>query len=107
MNPGLVAMQRAPRCNARTRSGGRCKKAALRGKKRCRLHGGYLTGGPVGNQHALKHGYYSRSRAEARRWAAEELKRMRPELKQIDELAAELGFELPRRERRRRRAGRD
>lgn len=31
-------------CGARTRKGGRCGKAPMRGKKRCRLHGGCSTG---------------------------------------------------------------
>ena len=31
------------RCGAKTRSGSRCLKPALKGKKRCQLHGGMLT----------------------------------------------------------------
>jgi hypothetical protein len=33
------------RCDAKTRSGGECQKAAIRGKARCRNHGG-LSSGP-------------------------------------------------------------
>jgi hypothetical protein len=31
-------------CGARTRSGGRCRRYSLAGKRRCRLHGGCSTG---------------------------------------------------------------
>src|SRR6266567_318785 len=31
-------------CGARTRRGGRCRRHALTGKRRCRLHGGCSTG---------------------------------------------------------------
>ena len=31
-------------CKARTRAGGRCHRFAMRGKKRCDLHGGKATG---------------------------------------------------------------
>lgn len=34
----------APRCGARTRAGTGCKQAAMRGKSRCRMHGGASTG---------------------------------------------------------------
>lgn len=48
-------------CGAKTRGGGKCKKAPLEGKKRCRLHGGLSTGNPKakGNKSAIKHGFYS------------------------------------------------
>ncbi|WP_407075289.1 hypothetical protein [Parasphingorhabdus sp.] len=32
----------------------------MRGKKRCRLHGGKSPGAPKGNKNALRHGLYSR-----------------------------------------------
>src|SRR5689334_5503151 len=35
----------APRCGARCRNGHACRQPAIRGKKRCRLHGG-LSRGP-------------------------------------------------------------
>ncbi len=34
----------APRCGARNRRGAPCQAPALRGKRRCRLHGGHSTG---------------------------------------------------------------
>lgn len=45
-------------CNARTRSGGSCRRHALSGKRRCRLHGGLSTG-PIfwrGNVEAMARG---------------------------------------------------
>jgi hypothetical protein len=36
----LQALQETPRCNARTRTGTPCQCPAIRGRKRCRLHGG-------------------------------------------------------------------
>ena len=46
----------SPRCLARTRRGTLCLCPALKGKKRCRLHGGKSTGAPRGNKNAWKHG---------------------------------------------------
>ena len=40
-NPNLAL---APRCGARTRSGCPCRAPAIRGKLRCRMHGGRSTG---------------------------------------------------------------
>jgi hypothetical protein len=59
----------APRCGARTRRGSPCGCPAIRGKKRCRMHGGLSTGPrtPAGlarsKQARWKHGAFS---AEAR-----------------------------------------
>ena len=36
----------APRCGAKTRKGAPCKGPAVRGKKRCRMHGGKNPGRP-------------------------------------------------------------
>jgi len=49
----------APRCGARTRSGAPCRAPAIKGKHRCRMHGGKGSGAPRGNRHAWKHGWYS------------------------------------------------
>jgi hypothetical protein len=38
----------APRCGARTRAGTACQRPAIRGQKRCRLHGGLSPGAPRG-----------------------------------------------------------
>ncbi|HYS87985.1 MAG TPA: HGGxSTG domain-containing protein, partial [Bradyrhizobium sp.] len=33
-------MLASPRCGAKIRSGGSCRSPAVRGKRRCRMHGG-------------------------------------------------------------------
>lgn len=54
-------MLQSPRCGARTRRGTNCRAPAVRGKARCRLHGGGAgSGAPVGNQNARKHGTYTK-----------------------------------------------
>jgi hypothetical protein len=42
-------VRNAPRCGARTRSGQSCRSPALKGRARCRMHGGARgSGGPTG-----------------------------------------------------------
>jgi glucans biosynthesis protein len=56
------------RCGARTRSGEPCRAPAVKGKKRCRMHGGAPgSGAPRGNQNALKHGRFTRKAIARRR----------------------------------------
>jgi hypothetical protein len=51
----------SPRCGAKTRSGGSCRSAAVRGKSRCRMHGGAKgSGGQKENQNARRHGLFTR-----------------------------------------------
>ena len=50
--PGYLKQR--PRCGARTRAGAPCRRPAIRGRKRCRLHGGLSPGAPRG----LKNGNY-------------------------------------------------
>jgi hypothetical protein len=53
-------MLASPRCGAKTRSGGACRSPAVRGKKRCRMHGGAQgSGAPRANQNARKHGLFT------------------------------------------------
>ena len=53
-------MLASPRCGAKTRSGGACRSPAVRGKKRCRMHGGAQgSGAPSGNRNARKHGLFT------------------------------------------------
>lgn len=55
-------------CGAKTRAGGSCRNRPVLGKKRCRMHGGAEgSGAPLGNQNALKHGFYSREEKANRR----------------------------------------
>lgn len=55
-----TSMHLAPRCGAKTRRGHPCRAPAIRGKKRCRKHGGaYGSGAPKGNQNAVTHGLFT------------------------------------------------
>ena len=54
-------MLASPRCGAKIRSGGSCCSPAVRGKRRCRMHGGTPgSGAPKGNQNARRHGLFTR-----------------------------------------------
>ncbi|CAN7259998.1 HGGxSTG domain-containing protein [Bradyrhizobium sp. LjRoot220] len=54
-------MQASPRCGANTRAGGSCRAPALRGKRRCRMHGGApKSGAPRRNRNARKHGQFTK-----------------------------------------------
>jgi hypothetical protein len=66
----LAALRRARRCGARTRRKGTpCQCPALRGRSRCRLHGGRSPGAPRGNTNGnFRHGDYSAAAEEERRW---------------------------------------
>lgn len=62
------AMHLSPRCGARTRKGQACEAPAVKGKRRCRMHGGAKgSGAPKGNKNALKHSLYTREALEERR----------------------------------------
>jgi glucans biosynthesis protein len=73
----------APRCGARTRGGGACRSPAVRGKRRCRMHGGLSTGPrtPEGLERSRRarwlHGRYS---VETRRRRAALIERRMAEL---------------------------
>ncbi|TPG56700.1 hypothetical protein EAH76_02065 [Sphingomonas glacialis] len=57
MQPEPAVLANAPRCLAQTRSGTACRSPRVRGRNRCRMHGGAKgSGAPRGNQNALKHG---------------------------------------------------
>jgi hypothetical protein len=61
-------MLASPRCGARTRRGGGCRSPAVRGKQRCRMHGGAPgSGAPMANRNARKHGQFTRDTIEERR----------------------------------------
>ena len=58
----LYAFDNAPRCGSKTKryNGRPCPSPAVRGKKRCRIHGGGKgSGAQRGNTNALKHGMTS------------------------------------------------
>jgi len=66
MQPARLAQ--APRCLAWTRSGTECQSPAVRGKRRCRMHGGTNPGAPKGNRNAWKHGARSSKAIAAGRY---------------------------------------
>ena len=48
------------RCGAKTRRGESCRAPAVRGKRRCRMHGcAPGSGAPSGNQNARRHGRFA------------------------------------------------
>ena len=49
----------SPRCGAKTRTGAPCQTPAVKGKRRCRMHGGNSPGAPKGNKNAFKLGIYT------------------------------------------------
>jgi uncharacterized protein YjcR len=67
-SPNTGPMLASPRCGARTRSGEACRSPAVRGKQRCRMHGGAAgSGAPSANQNARKHGLFTREAVTERR----------------------------------------
>ncbi|QEA16436.1 hypothetical protein FRF71_10005 [Novosphingobium ginsenosidimutans] len=63
-NNPMQSAHLAQRCLAHTRSGRPCQAPALRGKRRCRMHGGKGSGAPKGNRNAWKHGARSAETGE-------------------------------------------
>ncbi|WP_141340040.1 HGGxSTG domain-containing protein [Bradyrhizobium sp. USDA 3458] len=56
------------RCGARTRCDSSCRAPAVRGKTRCRMHGGAKgSGAPRANRNARKHGLFTRQAIAERR----------------------------------------
>jgi hypothetical protein len=65
----LTNLAKARRCGARTRAGHPCRQAAVRGRARCRMHGGAQgSGGPRGDCNGnFKHGLRTRESLEMRK----------------------------------------
>ncbi len=79
-------MLESRRCGARTRKGTPCQAPAVRGKVRCRMHGGARgSGAPIGNQNALKHGMYTKAALEERRELRRLIREMEENLREINE----------------------
>ncbi len=79
-----MAMHLSPRCGSRTRKGAACLAPAVKGKRRCRMHGGAEgSGAPKGNKNALKHGLYTREAIEERRQLRQLIKASREMLKDL------------------------
>jgi hypothetical protein len=65
----LTQLASAPRCGARTRSGEICKAPAVRGRARCRMHGGRSTGAPRGDRNGnYRTGDWTKEAEAERRW---------------------------------------
>jgi len=80
----LSRMNQAPRCGARTRNGSPCRSPAVRGKRRCRMHGGAAgSGGQAGNRNALKHGMRTAEVAGLRRAVRELLRGARELVEEV------------------------
>ena len=70
----LANMRAAPRCGAKTRRGTPCQCPAIRGRSRCRIHGGLSPGAPRGKGNGkFKEGYWTAEAVEERRWVKDML----------------------------------
>jgi hypothetical protein len=62
-------LRRAARCGAKTRAGIACQRPAVRGRKRCRLHGGLSPGAPRGVKNGnFKSGDWTSESIAERKW---------------------------------------
>jgi glucans biosynthesis protein len=75
----LGNLANAPRCGAKTRAGGTCKQAAIKGRSRCRMHGGARgSGGPTGERNGnFRHGYFTAESVDERKAARELVRQTR------------------------------
>jgi hypothetical protein len=65
----LENIRRAPRCEAMTRAKTPCQCPAIRGRGRCRLHGGLSPGAPRGDRNGnFTDGAWTAEAIEERRW---------------------------------------
>jgi hypothetical protein len=65
----LANLGSAPRCGAKTRAGTPCQCPAIRGRKRCRLHGGLSPGAPKGRANGnYRSGTWTAEAIEERKW---------------------------------------
>jgi hypothetical protein len=65
----LANIRAALRCGAKTRAGTPCRCPAIRGRTRCRIHGGLSTGAPRGERNGnFKNGYWTSEAVQERRW---------------------------------------
>ncbi|MDX6807168.1 HGGxSTG domain-containing protein [Terrihabitans rhizophilus] len=75
----LWHMRQACRCGAKTRAGTPCQSPAVRGKIRCRMHGGAKgSGAPRGERNgAYRHGFHTAEAKHVRTLAADLLRACR------------------------------
>lgn len=65
----LANLRAAARCDAKTRAGGACQCPAIRGRNRCRLHGGRSTGAPKAQDNGnYKTGEFTADAIQERQW---------------------------------------
>ena len=65
----LRNLRGAPRCGAKTHCGAACQRPAIRGRRRCRLHGGLSPGAPHGGKNGnFRNGNWTVEAIEERRW---------------------------------------
>jgi hypothetical protein len=81
----LANMAKAPRCGARTRTGRPCRQAAVKGRARCRMHGGAKgSGGPSGARNGnFKHGLWTRESKHLRSATRRKLRDVRRFLREL------------------------
>ncbi len=81
----------APRCGAKTRMGTPCQSPSVRGRRRCRMHGGTCRGPTTAaglersRTACWKTGYYSAEAIEERRQARELLRQAREFIEALDD----------------------
>jgi hypothetical protein len=81
----LANMAKALRCGAKTRGGHPCRQAAVRGRGRCRMHGGARgSGGPRGDRNGnFKHGLWTRESIETRKATQAKIREIKSYLQAI------------------------
>jgi hypothetical protein len=66
---GPMTREQAPKCGARTRAGTPCQRSAIRGRTRCRLHGGLSPGAPRGAKNGnFRNGDWTSEAIKERKW---------------------------------------
>jgi hypothetical protein len=82
----LANMATASRCGAKTRAGHPCRQAAVRGRTRCRMHGGAKgSGGPRGNRNGnFKFGLWTRENLEVRKAMRAKVREIRAFLRRTE-----------------------
>jgi len=78
-------MRASPRCGARTRAGPPCRGPAVKGRRRCRMHGCAAgSGAPPGNRNALKHGLTTAAAKAERRHIRELMQAGRKVMREME-----------------------
>ena len=86
------------RCGARTKSGGKCQRPAVKRSGKCNRHGGKSTGAKTQAgrdklaQLHLKHGRYTKEKRKAAKKRAAVDRKVRAEIKQIEKRLIQSGI---------------